>query len=147
MPPKATTFLAHKYMCMCISLCGSLLLVSFFSFFFASACVYVCLQLEKKCGFLWVVCVCVPRAAEVWLACVRDSSRRAVQKEKAAQQQQQQSEAGERRTRQNTPEHANIAQHSGVWWRRRAWAWGWGLFFFFFFGLFCLFWHSSNIVA
>jgi hypothetical protein len=78
------------------------------------------------------VCVCVPRAAEVWLACVRDSSRRAVQKEKAAQQQQQQSEAGERRTRQNTPEHANIAQHSGVWWRRRAWAWGWGLFFFFF---------------
>jgi hypothetical protein len=54
--------------------------------------------------------VCIPRGAGVWLACMRDSSRRAVQKEKAAA-----AAAAEQSGREkNTPEHANIAQHSGV---------------------------------
>jgi hypothetical protein len=55
------------------------------------------------------VCVYLVVELEFWLACVRDSSRRAVQKEKAT------AAAAEQSGREkNTPEHGNIAQHSGV---------------------------------
>lgn len=113
MPPKATTFLAHKYMCMCISL--SLSLSWFFSFFLSCFCVCLCSSAtrEEMC-FFCELCVCVYLEELEFGLHAWETVRDAQCKRRKPQQQQQQSKAGERRTRQNTPTLPNTLAFDSV---------------------------------